>query len=187
MSGTVKTGSASTVRDDLRVDNRADWIGRPNGRRSVRREYGHGLRWDGHAVQGNCADCSGPVEWSLENWEAHEASADKDCPNCGWSPAIFAHGPCTVCKAHGSGPPKIKVLSHPPVINFFHDHGVEIGFTGTISFDDVIRTLRIAEGFEEEAVSTDPPRVAVIVEYAAASLSPLLDGNMNVIDVSEGG
>lgn len=51
----------------------------------------------------------------------------------------------------------------------------------------MIRTLRLAEGFEEEALSTDPPRVAVTVGYEDASLCLLLDVNMNVIDVNEGG
>lgn len=131
-----------------------------------------------------CPECSGPVEWSLDICEEHEVPSLSECPNCGRADAILVRETCTVCKSGGYGSPGIKVLLHPAVISFFYERGVEIGFTGDTDYDDVIRTLALVEEFQEEVVSTDPPRVRITVYHDDDELVLTLDEDMNVVEVS---
>lgn len=130
-----------------------------------------------------CPECSGPIEWSVDVCEDHQASVDKDCPNCGRERPVLVRETCTVCKSSGQGSPGIKVLFHPAVVAFYYDHGVEIGFTGDTTFQDVIRTLNLVERFEEEVVASDPLRIRVTVSHEGEELHLLLNENMSVIEV----
>lgn len=131
-----------------------------------------------------CPDCSGPVEWSLDICENHEVVSGQRCPNCGRSNAILVRETCTVCKSAGHGSPGIKVLLHPAVISFYYEHGVEIGFTGSLDFEDISRILALVKEFEEEVLSTDPPRIRVTASHEGDELHLTLDQDMNVIEVS---
>lgn len=135
--------------------------------------------------EGICPECSGPVEWSLNVCEDHDHASDAKCVNCGRKEAIVAHETCTVCKSSGRGPPSIKVLSHPAVIAFYYDRGIEVGFTGNTGFADVIRTLNLSEAADEELVSDDPIRVRVTVSHEDDELHLVLDEEMNVVEVRE--
>lgn len=132
-----------------------------------------------------CPVCSGQVEWSLDVCPDHDAPPDGDCPGCGREEPAFVREACTICKSAGHGSPGIKVLFHPAVISFFYDHGIEIGFTGQTSFEDVIQTLELVEEFEETVQSVDPPRVRVTVTHDGDALHLELDESMNVVDVRE--
>lgn len=131
-----------------------------------------------------CPECSGSVEWSVDVCADHDPSGD-ECPNCGWNEAVRVQETCTVCKSAGHGTPGYKVLFHPAVVAFYYDRGVEIGFTGDTSFEDVIRTLDLVEGFEEEVISADPPQVRVTISYDGDELHLLLDEDMEVVDITE--
>lgn len=130
-----------------------------------------------------CPECSGPVEWSMELCDNHQASSDEPCSNCGRERPVVVRETCTVCKSSGQGSPGIKVLFHPAVVAFYYDHGIEIGFTGDTTFQDVIRTLDLVESFDEEVVSMDPPRIRITVSHQNDELSLLLDENMTVLGV----
>lgn len=132
--------------------------------------------------EGICPDCSGPVKWSLDICEEHEPAADGNCPNCERADAILARETCTVCKSHGWGSPSIKVLFHPAVVSFHHDHEIDIGFTGDTDYTDVVRTLSLVEGFDEEVVSMEPPQVRVIMSQDSNELHLLLDEDLTVIE-----
>lgn len=135
--------------------------------------------------QGICPACSGPVEWSLEICEDHDPAADEACLDCGRRKAILAREICSVCKSSGAGPPGIKVLLHPAVVSFFYQRGMEVGFTGSTDFEDVVRTLELAESFDEEVVSADPARIRVTIAHDGDELHLLLDEEMSVVDVTE--
>jgi hypothetical protein len=136
-------------------------------------------------VEGICPDCSGPVEWSLDLCEDHDPSFREVYPNCQRQRPIIAREVCAVCKSSGEGTPSIKVMLHPAVVAFFHDHGVDWGFTGTTDFTDVIRHLKLVSEFEQELVSTDPPRVRVTIQYEGDELQLTLNEEMHVVDVTE--
>ena len=131
-----------------------------------------------------CPECAGPVEWTLDVCADHDPS-DEACPNCGRADPARVRETCTVCKSAGHGTPGIKVLLHPAVVAFYYNHGIEIGMTGDTSFEDVIRTLELYRGFEEEVVSADPPRIRVTISHEDDELHLLLDEDMNVVDVSD--
>lgn len=131
-----------------------------------------------------CPDCSGPVEWSLDLCEDHDVESGQRCSNCGRSEGIRVRETCTVCKSAGHGSPGIKVLFHPAVISFFYDRGIEIGFTGSLDYAEVIGILGLVEEFEEEILSTDPPKILVTMTHEGDELHLILDRNMNVIEVS---
>jgi hypothetical protein len=135
--------------------------------------------------EGICPECSGPIRWSLDICDDHDPGSDGRCANCGRGQEIQAREVCTVCKSSGHGSPGIKVLFHPAVVAFYYDHGIEIGFTGTTDFNDVIRTLELVEDFDEEVVSTDPPRIRVTIRYEDDDLRLTLDEDMNVVAVKE--
>jgi hypothetical protein len=133
-----------------------------------------------------CPECSGPVEWTLDVCADHDPSED-ECPNCGRVDPARVRETCTVCKSAGQGTPGIKVLFHPAVVAFYYNRGIEIGMTGDTSFEDVIRTLELSRGFEEEVVSAEPPRIRVTVPHEDDELRLLLDEDMNVVDVNDPG
>ena len=140
----------------------------------------------GLRFEGICPDCSGTVEWSFEVCADHDASSDGTCPECGRKRAVVAREACTVCKSAGVGSPAIKTLLHPAVVSFYYDHGIEVGFTGNTDYTDVVRTLQLVEGFEEEVRSTDPVRVRVTVSHDEDELRLLLDEALNVVEVDRG-
>lgn len=132
-----------------------------------------------------CPECSGRVEWSLDVCEAHEPASDGLCPTCGRVDEILVRETCSVCKSSGQGTPGLKVMVHPAVISFFYDHGIEAGFSGDTDYEDVLRTLALAETFETEVVSTDPVRIRVTVSHEADELRLVLDEEMTVVEVLE--
>jgi hypothetical protein len=137
--------------------------------------------------EGICPDCSGPVEWSFDVCADHQPSADGPCTDCGRERAVLAREACTVCKSAGLGTPGIKTLFHPAVVAFYYDHGVEVGFTGDTDYADVVRTLDLVEGLEEEVVSTDPLRIRVTFSHDGDELHLALDEEMDVVEVDRTG
>jgi hypothetical protein len=133
--------------------------------------------------EGICPDCSGRVEWSFDVCGDHDPSSNGLCPECGRKRAVVAREACTVCKSAGVGSPGIKTLFHPAVVAFYYDHGIEVGFSGDTDYADVVRTLDLAEGLEEEVVSTDPLRVRVTFSHDGDELHLLLDEDMSVVEV----
>ena len=133
--------------------------------------------------EGICPDCSGPVRWSFDICESHDPSANGPCPECERERPVVAREACTVCKSSGVGSPGIKTLFHPSVVSFYYAHGVEVGFSGNTDYADVVRTLGLVEGVEEEVVSTDPLRIRVTFSHDGDELHLLLDEGMNVVEV----
>jgi hypothetical protein len=82
------------------------------------------------------------------------------------------------------GPRGSRPCSTPPSSRYY-DHGIEVGFSGNTDYTDVVRTLNLAEGLEEEVVSTDPLRVRVTFSHDGDELHLLLDDGMNVLEVDQ--
>lgn len=134
-----------------------------------------------------CPDCSGPVTWSVDICDAHDAPDGGRCPTCDRHDPVQVQEACTVCKSAGQGHPSIKVLFHPAVVSFYYDHGIELGFSGNVSFADAMQSLEIAESAEETVVSTGPLRIRVNFTHDGDTLDVLLDGEMNVIETRRDG
>lgn len=135
--------------------------------------------------EGICPECSGPVEWSLDGCEDHDATAEEVCPNCGRIDPVFSREICTVCKSWAEGSPGFKLLVHPAVVAFYYDHGVEVGFTGNTGYTTLLRMIDIVENLEQEVVATSPPRVRATFSHGGDDLHLLLDEELNVLEVTE--
>ncbi|WP_440008359.1 winged helix-turn-helix domain-containing protein [Halomicrococcus sp. SG-WS-1] len=140
------------------------------------------------AVEGVCAECSGPMEGWLHVCDDH--GAEGVCPNCDRRYEVMARFRCPVCKASGEYVPSCSwlVMHHPAVIAFYADHGVPLQYDDDSgSFQPRYRDVDPKEDIDFELITTDPPRVRVTFQHEGAELELTLDENVNVIDVSERG
>lgn len=133
---------------------------------------------------GLCPRCSGLVERTVSVCEDHEAEGT--CETCGYATPVRIHWVCSVCKYRGGSSPAGAVISHPAVVSFYHDHGVEVGYDLN-EFEQAKRVLKLNRAHENELVSGDPVRVAVTVRYGDDELRLTLDERMDVVAVERSG
>lgn len=138
-------------------------------------------------IRGVCPECSGSVKESLHICESHDAPSEELCPTCGTVNEFRVSYVCSVCKNSGSYPAWAAVFDHPAVVAFYYDHGFEM----TFGLDDPESCGQLwdilATGFEKEQtlVSEDPVRVRISVLGDDRTLQLTLDGDLDVIDVTE--
>lgn len=132
-------------------------------------------------VGGLCPVCSGVIESTVSVCGAHESEPGTPCSECGNVSAVRITWVCSVCKYRGSASPAGIVGLHPAVIAFYHDRGVDLGYTIN-SFEEARQAMALLQGADQTIVSTDPLRVRVTVRYAGDELSLLLDKTMTVIE-----
>lgn len=132
---------------------------------------------------GLCPRCSGLVERTVGVCEEH--AAEGVCDACGFTSPVRIHWVCSVCKYRGGSSPAGAMISHPTVVSFYHDHGVEVGY-GINDFEQAKQVLRLMRAHEDELVSTDPLRVVVTVTQGDETLRLTLDESMAVIETERG-
>jgi hypothetical protein len=133
-------------------------------------------------LEGVCNECSGTVNLHLEVCEDHDE--DGVCATCGRTPVALGILACTVCKNYHAASPRGLVMHHPAVVAFYYDRGVEIGY----SHGDVDRMREreaLATRNEQRVLSTDPPRVEVLVRHEGDELRLTMDENVEVVAVEE--
>jgi hypothetical protein len=131
---------------------------------------------------GLCPRCSGVVESSLDICDAHDPGPDGPCPACGRAAALRVRWVCTVCKYAGGGPPGATVLSHPDVVAFYRDHGVDV--VAPNDFESARRVLTLLREHESDLRSTDPVRIRVTIRCGGDELALTLDGELEVLEVT---
>jgi hypothetical protein len=141
-----------------------------------------GLRWEvdraRSVMAGVCPECSGRQTVSVRICEDHDHESGTVCDQCGstaWGLATYV---CETCKAHLRITTWTHVLTHPTVIAFYHDHGIEFSFA---SWEDHLH----GETYSEERVSEDPLRIRVTITVGGDELRVTLDGGLNVVGVEE--
>ena len=142
------------------------------------------VREVGLLMRGVCPECSGAAEASLHVCESHEAPPGEVCPDCGTRDTVRVSQTCSVCKHGASFPAEAVVHDHPAVIAFCHEHGVD----RTYDLDDPETCGELWEHFmtyEHELVSEDPVRIRVSVPAGDDVLHLTLDGDLDVIDVTD--
>lgn len=129
----------------------------------------------GMMVEGVCPECSGRVEPDVTVCDDHDGS-ETVCRNCGSRGRIHVYYTCSVCKHAWLFGPKLAVATHPAVVGFYYERGVE--------FDVASRD---ASGFvrewKTELAADDPLRVRVTVPYEGDALRVTLDDEMDVVEV----
>lgn len=134
-------------------------------------------------IRGVCPECSGPVAESLEICDDHAADQGELCSTCGtWNEARVRYV-CSVCKYSGSYPAWAAVFDHPAIVSFYYEHGFEM----TFGLDDPADCGRVWDRLvrDQTLVSTDPVRLRVTVPYDEDELQLTLDGNLDVIAVTD--
>lgn len=142
------------------------------------------LRDAGLHIRGICSECSGPVDPSLHICETHESRPGKVCPNCGTRDEVRVSYICSVCKHGASSPVEAAVKDHPAVVAFRYEHGIELTYD-TKDTEACGRLWDHLMEYEHTLVSEDPVRIRVTVPGDGETLQLTLDGNLNVVDVSE--
>ncbi|MFB6206668.1 MAG: winged helix-turn-helix domain-containing protein [Haloglomus sp.] len=131
-------------------------------------------------LEGVCDECSGPVEYWMDVCEDHDDEGI--CSTCGRTPVALTILGCSVCKNYHAASPRTLILHHPAVVAFYHERGVDIGYSkGDV--EQMRRRERLTSANEQRVVSTDPPRVEATVRHEGDELRLVLDGTAEVVTV----
>ena len=128
-------------------------------------------------IEGVCDECSGPAGGSLAVCDDHDP--DGVCEACGRRSAPMAFLGCSVCKNYHVMSPRTIVAHHPAVVAFYHEHGVDVQFD-VDDFESVRRRVSLVGDHDQEVVSTEPPRVRVVVSYDGDELRLTVDEELDV-------
>lgn len=128
-------------------------------------------------LDGVCTTCGGRIEMHLDLCEDHDVSEGL-CDTCGVRFQALAKLACTTCKTAVRGPSWAPVVSHPAVIAFFYDHGIEHVHA---SWDAMER----ADNCQEELTSMDPVRMAFTFTADGDELTLTVDETLSVVDIDE--
>ncbi len=134
-------------------------------------------------LEGVCDECSGPVETTLHVCPDHDDEGI--CTTCDRSPKTLAILACSVCRNYHAASPKTLVMNHPAVVAFYYDHGIELQCTGG-DVEALRQRQRLSTRNEQTAVSTDPPRVEVTVQYEDDELLLALDEHVEMSVLEDG-
>jgi hypothetical protein len=132
---------------------------------------------------GVCPRCSGVIATTFEICEDHDSPPDEVCHRCQRQYDIAIKWACTVCKYRGVAPPSVVAMVHPAVVAFYHDHGIDVGYT-IDDFESSKRLLTLLRDHEQELLSTDPVRVLVTIRYRGDELQLTFDEAMHVVERS---
>ncbi|WP_158056239.1 winged helix-turn-helix domain-containing protein [Halorussus halophilus] len=120
------------------------------------------MRRDAEFVtMGVCSTCYGPLETELTTAEGVEG-VEK----------LYV-GDCSRCGQRLGGPPAFLALTHPAVVAFYHDHGIDFS-------ERPYWTIDFPEN-ETTVVSESPTRVRVDVELDGDELRVTMDDSAGVV------
>lgn len=131
-------------------------------------------------MEGVCPECSGPMPVeSIRICEDHAPDPDDEsvCVGCG---SIFwgmVYHVCDVCKFLWQLPTLLYPPTHPAVIAFYYDRGIEFDLA---SHEQRAHLLE----YQEEAVSEDPLEIRTSIPLDGDELRITFDEQMSVVDVS---
>jgi len=116
-------------------------------------------------LRGFCGVCHGPVTPTLqldpdEIHDVFDAGARYTCERCGEDMNANVEA---------------SVISHPAVVAFYHDHGIDVSETPIWEFEWAVQP-------SATVVSEDPPRVEVPIEHDGDRLVLTLDADAEVVD-----
>lgn len=116
---------------------------------------------------GFCMSCQGPTAGRVElGASSHESYGGED--------EAFAHYECGRCGDSVLATVPEALLTHPAVVSFCYDHGVDVRETPTWELSWVRD--------DPEIVSEDPLRVRVTVEMGGERLAVVVDDALSVVE-----
>lgn len=130
---------------------------------------------------GVCPQCAGVLASTFEVCETHDTRSGEVCSTCHRQYEIAVKWACTLCKYGGQAPPCVAAVVHPAVCAFYHDHGIDIGYT-IDTFEQSQQVMTLMREHEQELVSVDPPRVLITIRYEGDELCLIFDEGMNAVE-----
>lgn len=130
------------------------------------------------AVGGVCPWCSGPMTTELHFGDADdgaEAEAKTEAYDCLPAGHHVKHG-CARCEGGLMTTVGEVLLTHPAVVSFYHERGVDVGSVPTWELEFCVTDRAVA------VESTDPLRLRVTVECAGDTLELVVDERLSVLE-----
>lgn len=128
-----------------------------------------------------CPECSGsmPVK-SIQICEDHDPDPEDEsvCESCGsifWGIAFHT---CEVCKLLWKMPTLFYPPTHPSVVAFYYDHGIEFDLASHEQ-----RALML--DYQEEVISEDPLEIQTTVPVDSDEIQVTFDDEMRIVSVTE--
>ena len=141
----------------------------------------------GLMVDGNCPECGGRVEGRVEVLDGDAEGAggsgdggtetDED-DGTGVTPRALASLDCAACGYALGCPVTLTTLSHPAVVSFFHDHGVDLRERPI---------WNVGPEWGERVVSTDPVAVRVSATLDGETLALYIGRDLTVVHTERAG
>lgn len=126
-------------------------------------------------LRGVCPKCAAPTSTTVEACTDH--SDEGMCAECESTQAVVATMYCDTCTAAWRFPAWVTAMTHPDVIGFFDEHGLDAD--GGITLDVYASFLTA----REDVRSTDPPELEVTAAVDGDELAVTIDETLGVTDV----
>lgn len=133
---------------------------------------------------GVCPQCSGVFDMRIDVCPDHHLEPGIVCKACGNTAEMRVKWTCSVCKYRGSTTAATALGLHPAVLAFYHDHGVDIGYT-TNDFENAKQFLELIRRQEQEVISTDPLRVRLTVTMDGDTIQLTADESLKIVGITE--
>lgn len=133
-------------------------------------------------MDGVCPECAGTTTLSIDICEYHEEEEGRICKHCHSTNRIWAEYVCEHCGYTRRCLIWFKLMTHPAVISFYHEHG---DIQESIPFRKLTEENPPYIGnITETIVSEDPLRIRVTIPIADQKLYVTVDDALNVVDVA---
>ncbi len=134
---------------------------------------------------GLCPRCSGEIEASVHLCRDHHPGEMSVCQACGVREEVRVRWGCSVCKYRGGTSPAEAIITHPTVVSFYHDHGIDINYKFR-DFETARRLRELMMSHEQVIVQDDPLQVEVTVKIADEVMTLMVDEELTVREVTRG-
>lgn len=127
-----------------------------------------------------CPECSGPMPVEdIRICEDHDPDPTYEnvCDGCGSIFYGMVFHTCSICKFSLQIPTLFYPPTHPAVIAFYYDHGIEFDLAAHEDHEHMLE-------YEEELRSTDPFRFQTTIPLDGDAISVTYDEQMNVVDIT---
>lgn len=130
-------------------------------------------------IKGVCPECAGKVSTSFEICHDHEPGEDGLCPACETRYSVWSIFRCSHCSYTRQSAMWFAAVTHPAVIAFLYDHGLDesVPFR-KLTWDNA----KFVRNITERVVETDPYRFQVTVPVDAETLVVQVNDELDVIE-----
>lgn len=132
-------------------------------------------------MKGVCPECAGQITRSYDVCSDHDPGESGLCPRCDSRFEVWTNYECEHCAYGRRSAMWFAALTHPAVIAFYHDHGLE----ETVPFRKLTwENARFVKDISETVLDTDPYRFRVTIPVGDDRIVVEMDEELAVTDVS---